>query len=468
MATYRIGFTPSQRRKATARFNAGAALYNAALREALDRATAMRVDPRWAKARTLPKDDPDRKRLFNEARVLAGFDKYALASFGSQLRVGWIRDGVAAQEAQELAVRAYRAVAEWVYGPRGRPRFKSMRRGIRSMASKDGNGAIRLAGTGRHVQWGRGFVAPLIVDPANPVHAHGFAAIDEDRVLAVRVVRRQIRGRTYFDAQLVCDGRPLSRYPVGNGSVGLDLGPSTVAVVSDHGAFLETFCVGLDANQAEVRRLQRKLDRQHRAGSPDCFDGAGRHRNGRCVWARSGAAQATVGRLVEAHRRKAEHRKTLHGNLTNRVLAQGSTVHVEKLSKVPWQKRYGRSVAHRAPGMFESTLSRKAVNAGGTVIGINPYLGRLSQTCVCGVIVKKPLSLRVHVCGCGVRAQRDVWSAFLARHSTGEAPDRVSARVELGHRQDIGGAPGSGCVNQRVPAACRLVPAAAGRAGGVI
>jgi len=174
--------------------------------------------------------------------------------------------------------------------------------------------------------------------------------------------------------------------------------------------------------------------------------------------------RAAPERLSEAHRRKAGHRKSLHGNLGNRVLAQGRVVHVENLSKVPWQKRFGRSVAFRAPGMFETMVARKAGNAGGTTIGINPYRGRLSQTCVCGSVVKKPLSLRVHACG--VREQRDIWSAFLARHSSGKNPDLASARNELEHRHDVGGAPGPGAVNQRAPVARRLVPEASGGAGG--
>ena len=467
-ATFRIGYSPSQRKKCAARFHCGTAVYNAALREALDRASAMRGDPRWAKARTLRRDDLRRRELFDEARTAARFSKRELASFGSRLRVGWIRDGVPAQEAQALAERAFGAVASWVYRSRGRPRFKPMNRGIHSMSSKDGCGAIRLAGTGRHLQWGTGLSAPLVIDPASPVHSHALAAIDSGRVLRVCIVARKIKGRRYYYAQVVCDGQPLQQYAAGEGEVGLDLGPSAVALVSDQGAWLETFCQGLDGNQAEVRRLQRKLDRQHRAGSPECFGQKGRHRKGRCRWAYSGLARLVRERLAEAGRRKAEHRKSLHGNLANRVLAQGQVVHVEKLSKVAWQKMYGRSVGFRAPGMFESVVARKAANAGGAVVEINPYQGRLSQACTCGEIVKKPLSLRVHDCSCGVHEQRDIWSAFLARHSSGQAPDLASAREELWRRHDIGGAPGPGRVNQRVPAASRLVPEASGRAGGAV
>jgi putative transposase len=466
VATFRVGYSPSQRKKCAARFNCGTILYNACLRETLDRAGAMRADPRWVKARTLPKGDPDRKRLFGEAREAAGFTRYAVASFGSAMRTGWLREGVAAQEAQDLAVRAYRATERHVYARAGRPRFKAVRRGIRCLASKDGHGSIRLAPDGRHLRWGADLIAPLVTDPGNPVHGHALAVIDAGGVLSARVIRRVVKGRWYYYAQVVCDGRPLRRYQAGDGKVGLDLGPSAVGIVSDDGAWLEKFCDGLDVNQAEVRRLQRKLDRQHRKGSPDCFDAKGRHRKGGCEWVRSGQARATAVRLAEAGRRKAEHRKSLHGNLANRVLGQGTEIHVEDLSKIPWQKMWGRSVGFRAPGMFEAVVARKAVNAGGTVTMINPYAGRLSQTCTCGAVVRKPLSLRVHACGCGIAEQRDVWSAFLARHSAGQAPDLASAREELEYRHDIGGAPGSGRGNQRVPAARRLVPEASGGAGG--
>lgn len=468
VASFRVSFSPLQRRKVRARFNTGTALYNAALREAFDRAARMRSDARWQQARELGRQEAGRAKLFNAARDDAGFTKTGLMSFGSRLRVGWLRDGVAAQEAQHLAATAFGALAEWVYGVRGRPRFKPMRRGIRSMSSKDTLGALRLAACGRRLQWGAGFTAALVIDPQNPVHTHGLAAVDAGKVLTVRLVRRTVDGREYYDAQLVCDGRPLQRYEVGDGVVGLDSGLSAVGVVSDDGVFLERFCGKLDTNQAQVRRLQRRLDRQHRAGSPGCFDREGQHRNGRCEWGRSGQAKAAAGRLVEEHRRQAAHRESLHGNLVNRILGQGSTIRVEDLSKVAWQRNFGRSVALRAPGMFETLLIRKAANADGTATMIDACRARLSQTCVCGAIRKKPLSLRIHRCPCGVVEQRDIWSAFLARHSTGQAPDLAAAQAELRRRHDIGGAPRSVSVNLRVPAPVPrvLVPAVAVRASG--
>jgi len=72
-------------------------------------------------------------------------------------------------------------------------------------------------------------------------------------------------------------------------------------------------------------------------------------------------------------------------------------------------------VGRRAPGMFVERLSRKAASADGKVIAFPTRTTALSQVCHCGRRAKKPLSLRWHECPCGVSAQRDLYSAHLAR-----------------------------------------------------
>ena len=89
---------------------------------------------------------------------------------------------------------------------------------------------------------------------------------------------------------------------------------------------------------------------------------------------------------------------------------------------------------------------------------INPWNAKLSQRCVCGRTVKKPLSLRIHVCLCGAREQRDVWSAFLSRHTSVEGIfNPQSASYELTERHDIGVGRGNQLPNLRVPAALKLL-----------
>ena len=61
-------------------------------------------------------------------------------------------------------------------------------------------------------------------------------------------------------------------------------------------------------------------------------------------------------------------------------------------------------------------LRHKAESADGEVIEFPTRPTKLSQSCHCEAVVKKPLSQRWHDCPCGVCAQRDLYRAYLALH----------------------------------------------------
>ena len=164
-----------------------------------------------------------------------------------------------------------------------------------------------------------------------------------------------------------------------------------------------------------LRRLDRKLDRQRRANNPANYDERGRVKRGPQRWKVSKRQRKVQARRREVHRKLAATRKRSHGQLAHRVLGMGSAFHLEQLSYRAWQKTYGKSVQLCAPGMFVERLSRLAASAGGTIVSINAWRARLSQTCHCGRIKKKARSQRWQVCPCGVSAQRDLFSAYLAR-----------------------------------------------------
>ena len=251
----------------------------------------------------------------------------------------------------------------------------------------------------------------------DPVLAHGLAA----PVKYVRLVRRRVGEQTRFWVQLICEGLPYQKpeHTLGEGIVGLDLGPSTVAVVSDTAARLDHFCAELDPQAAQIRREQRHLDRQRRANNPDNYlpdRRVKKGRKGRKHWRASQRQRTTQARLANRQRRQAAHRKSLHGRLAHQIVRQGSTFLLEKVSYRAWQRRYGRGIQRRAPGTFVEIVTRLAESAGGTMITVPTCTTKLSQTCQCGDEKKKPLSLRVHTCTqCGVQMQRDLYSAYLIR-----------------------------------------------------
>jgi hypothetical protein len=280
------------------------------------------------------------------------------------------------------------------------------------------------------------------------------ALIAAGKVRSTRIVRSVINGGDTYRMQLVTDGHPTRRHPVGDARVSFDLGPSEIAVAVQRSdgtwsGWVEPLADRIRLNTARLRRAQRHPDRQHRAGSPSCFNADGTHQPGRCDWQRSHAAKRGIARVAEQHRRLAEHRKTLHGALANRLFGHGADIACEKLDYVAWQKNFPRSVRDRAPGLLVEMMRRKAESAGGDCLyEFNPTTTALSQTCLCGNRKKKPLSQRVHRCGCAIKEGRDLFAAYLGLHVRAQADgsdrlDLEAANHSWLHRQDVDGSPRS-------------------------
>ncbi|MDD2677113.1 MAG: hypothetical protein PHP75_06570 [Methylacidiphilaceae bacterium] len=122
---------------------------------------------------------------------------------------------------------------------------------------------------------------PLRLDPKDKLGWQRIAL--EARTKYVRIVRRTIRGRSRWYGQFVQEGLAPQVRPAGEGVVGYDLGPSTVACVSDTAASLEKLCPEVEQPWKETRRILRSMDRSRRATNPGNYDEKG------CVkrWLRS-------------------------------------------------------------------------------------------------------------------------------------------------------------------------------------
>lgn len=263
-----------------------------------------------------------------------------------------------------------------------------------------------------------------MIDENDPVILHGL----NSPVKYVRLVRRKVRGQNLFYAQLVNEGKPFQKpkHQMREGVVGLDIGTSTIAIVGNEQAELKPFCAELANKDKEIRRLQRKMERQRRANNPDNFepnfvDTKGRKKKGKVKqgakrWRHSKTYLKIRQRKAEIERQLTAHRQSLQNQLVHEVFSLGNVVKLEQLSYKAFQRMYGKSVGRRAPGLFVERLRRIAETAASaTVFEFPTGKTKLSQRCLCGRIHKKPLSMRVHRCECGTVAQRDLFSAFLGQ-----------------------------------------------------
>jgi len=402
-----------QERTLLVRLDTARQLYNACLGEALRRLDVMRQSVEYKQAKKLPrtangKTNPERVARFKAARELFLYSEYAISRHVTAIRNSWLGEHIDSNTAQKISKRAFQATERYCFGLGGRPRFKAKTQ-FDSVEGKTNKQGIRwLNGS---VVWS-GLELQAIINEKDLVLMHGL----QSPIKYVRIIRRKFGERNRFFAQLVCEGFPYSK-PAnysGNGVVGLDIGPSTIAIVSEQAAELKTFCDKLVKRKQYIRRLQRKMDRSRRATNLDNYNENGTTKQGKRLWVRSNRYQKVRAQKSESERKQAAHRKSLHGAMVNQIIRQGDSIKLEKLSYKAFQKMFGRSIAFRAPGMFVEILRRKAANAGVEIHEFDPRPTRLSQTCVCGTIEKKPLSQRWHDCACGVLVQRDIFSAWLA------------------------------------------------------
>jgi hypothetical protein len=424
-----------QARRLHAHFEAARCFYNALLGEAMKRLRAMRADPAWQEARAIPQaQKKERKEAFARLRQVHGFSEYALHEFAKEANCSWIADHIDSVMAQTLATRAYQAANRVCRGLAKKVRFRSKGRCLDSVENKRDDTGLRFVlqppeeGNQGWLLWGKDRLAALI-DWDDPVMHHGL----KQPIKYARLVRRKasspqaqgadIRGDRYY-VQLILAGthHQKKKHTVGSDVVGLDLGPSTIAIVPQKGEVqLLPLCEELKPDARAKRRLERKLDRQRRANNPGNYDSKGRIKKRgkhRLIWKTSRGYLATRRRLAHKERKLAAHRKSLHGRLVHQIIRRGNTIRTEKLSYKAWQKQYGKSVGRNAPGMFLEHLRRTVASTGGTLSEFPTSSTRLSQYCHgCKKYVKKPLSQRWHHCACGIGpVQRDLYSAWLAAH----------------------------------------------------
>ena len=136
----------------------------------------------------------------------------------------WLGEHLDSLTVQKLATRAFTAAQHYAFGKRGRPRFKSFNQ-LDSVEGKTRTSGIRFKGD--QVEW-LGLHLPALVTPDDPVIAHGLNC----QIKYTRLVRRRIKSRPRYYAQLVCEGKPYrkEKHTLGRGTIGLDPGPRVVGL----------------------------------------------------------------------------------------------------------------------------------------------------------------------------------------------------------------------------------------------
>lgn len=403
-----IQVTLGQKHILDKRLEVGRLAYNALLVESLRRVQLLRESREFRRARAL-RAGPRKRAALRMVDERFGFRRYDLYTWASRkLTPTWLGDHVDAQCVRSLAARAYTAARQYQLGRKGLPR--PLRRGqLRSVEGQSGRQGIRISGT--EFIW-RDLRADLQIDPSDPHTAHALRS----RIRRVRLVRRRIGTRDCFYAVLVCSGIPFFEPgpAVAHETVGVDPGPRFFGIAfGTEGAVVDLR--SSDRNRVRNRRLERSADRKLRLANPENFESDGNWRRQPRHWRRSNHLKRDLAWVAQFRRRAAGERKTLRGTLVNVLLRAGASFKVEANAYNQFHKAFGRSAKQAAPASFSALLRRRCRELGISFAAV-PRSLKLSRTCHnCGRVQAKGLSIRLHDCPCGVKVQRDIYSAWLAR-----------------------------------------------------
>ena len=402
-------------RKLAIKFRCLRELYNMVLAEVFRRNKKLRNDPRFKQANLLNKKEetkPEAKLLYKALDEDYKLKNNYLQSFATCAKnSSYMKDHLDGDTVQVISDRAFNAFNEYRFKKRGKPRFKSLYKGLKSICGKK-NACVSFK-DGK-VKW-KDLSIDVVYDKKDK-HGVEFNALSK-KIKYCRINSKFVKGKIRYYLQLVVEGIPLQKHFISDSSFALDIGVSTVAAVCDDKAILVPFCDGLVEINREIKGLQRKSNRSLKMNNPTNYDKNGKIIKGSKNWKKSNRYLNIQNQIKELYRIQTDKRKTLHNILANEMLSFGKYIKIENNSYKAWQKGwFGKTIGFRAPSTFVSTLTRKAESAGGRVDQIDTWTSKLSQYChVCQTFKKKSLSLRTHNC-CGITVQRDLYSALLAKH----------------------------------------------------
>jgi hypothetical protein len=278
-----------------------------------------------------------------------------------------------------------------------------------------------------------GITMPVIIK-RNDQYAHQCFL---DKLKFCKLVKKVTRGKNRYFVQMTFEGVPPQKNNRKvsideNSRVGLDIGTSTLAIVSEKEVKILELAEDINIDERIKRTLQRKLDRQRRANNPNKYneDGTIKVEN-REKWVQSKSYIKTKLALAEIQRKIADKRNQSHNKLANHILSLGLDVRVEtmnfkglqkrtkettvneKTGKINRKKRFGKSLSNKAPSMLITLIDNKLQYYGLSIKKIDTYKVKASQfEHFTETYVKKPLSKRWNEFEQG-NIQRDLYSAFL-------------------------------------------------------
>lgn len=252
-------------------------------------------------------------------------------------------------------------------------------------------------------------------------------------------------GWKYYLIVVLHGESPLIHEHANGGTMGIDMGTSTVAGVSMNNLFLEILANGVEKYREELALLSMRMDASRRAANPNKYNPNGTFKKGnKDKWVFSSNYWKMRCRFKSLNRQRSAFIKYSHRALANKMIRCAVNFVFEKMNfqglarrskttkreskpkiivgkngvirftrKYIRKKRFGHSILERAPSMFLTILTGKARRYGGEPASVETTSFRASQyDHISDTYAKTGLGQRFKQIGEST-VQRDLYSAFL-------------------------------------------------------
>lgn len=375
-----------------------------------------------------------KSKALKEIEASYGYSFQDLLNYIGSIYKSHFKNNIGSVIVQKLCERAYDAVEKTHYGKAKKVNFLSLYRGDFSIEGRTNETNLRFIKN--KLKWFN-LEVPVKIDKNNSYVKEAL----ESRIKFVRLKTETIRGTKRYFIELILEGIPPKKnryYGALKSTVGLDIGPSSLAIVSnDCVDLINLKSDNLEKTQSKISRLQRKMDRSRRANNSNKFNENGTFKRGNTdSWKESNNYKKLKKSLSKQHRKLSINRKQSHEKLANDILILGLDIRVEKINFTSWhkrskkttvnkkngkinkKKRFGKSILNCAPAMLLEIINRKLGYCNSSLKKINTTKCKASQyDHILNTFNKKELSERTHLAGGEIPIQRDIYSAFLIKNT---------------------------------------------------
>jgi len=426
------------------RFEIGRKIYNALvnttqnrykemIKTKLYRSLKLELSEIYKTDKTKSKRKAELCKQLNELYQQFGMNEYSFHADVKDMQHHY-KDNMDSFTAQKIASNLWKAYDKLLFGDGDKVHYKKYD-SLNSLEGKSNKTGIKF--NDNKIVW-KGLEIPVKI---NYNKYYEYQSL-QNPIAYCRILRKFIKNKYKFYVQIVFKGVPpvkqtndgeIKRY-IGEGDVGLDIGTQTIAIASKNDVKIYELADRVQNIENEKLKLLRRLDRSRRKSNPENYNEDGtikKQGNKKVVWIKSNRYVRGQNKLKELYRKQADVRKYQHECLANEIIEQGDTVYVEtmnykslqkraknttvneKTGKINKKKRFGKSLANKAPAMLLTILDRKLNYCNKQLIKIDTWSVKASQYDHNeDNYKKKKLSDRWNILS-GINVQRDMYSAFL-------------------------------------------------------